>query len=217
MTLCAGMEILAWFLVEGKYYLHTWFLCTTGLLRYQGPPEKWKKAKKKFQRPQTRPQLHLLKFCNFFALCGPFWHKNSADRSNLSLKAIKAKKANIRPNDSKLDFRIFRGLAMVPQHAKRSYKVPWRPIGIRFWETTTPEPKIGPAGQKILFDKKLRKIKVEGSYLMSFFDFHQFFVRWNFLTRGTYFWFWSCRFSKPYPDWPSRHFIRPLSMLGDHC
>ena len=37
------------------------------------------------------------------------------------------------------------------------------------------------------------------------------------MTRGTYFWFWSYRFSKPYPDWPSRHFIRPLSMFGDHC
>ena len=46
MTLCTGMEILAWFLVEAKYYSHTWFLYTTGLLRYQGPPEKWKKAKK---------------------------------------------------------------------------------------------------------------------------------------------------------------------------
>ena len=176
-----------------------------------------KKGQKNFLRPQTRPQLHLLKFCNFFALCGPFRHKNFADRSDLSLKAIKAKKANIRPNYSKLDFRIFRGLAMVPQHAKRSYKVPWRPIRIRFCETTTPEPKIGPAGQKISSDKKLIKIKVEGSWLMSLFDFHQFFVRWNFLTRGTLFWFWSCCISKPYPNWPSRHFIRPLSMLGDHC
>ena len=43
--LCTGMEILAWFLVEGKYYSHTWFLYTTGLLRYQSHPEKWKKAK----------------------------------------------------------------------------------------------------------------------------------------------------------------------------
>ena len=126
-------------------------------------PRKIKKGQHFFQRPQTRPQLHLLKFCNFFALCGPFWHKNSADRSDLSLKAIKAKKANIRPNDSKLDFRIFRGLAMVPQHAKRSYKVPWRPIRIRFWETTSPEPKTDPAGQKISSDKKLIIIKVEGS------------------------------------------------------
>ena len=39
-SLCAGMEILAWFLLEGKYYSHTWFLYTTGLRRYQGPPEK---------------------------------------------------------------------------------------------------------------------------------------------------------------------------------
>ena len=38
-TLCARMEILAWFLPEGKYYSHTWFLHTTWLLRYQGPPE----------------------------------------------------------------------------------------------------------------------------------------------------------------------------------
>ena len=126
-------------------------------------PQKNKKGQNFFQRPQTRPQLHLLKFCNFFALCGPFWRKNSADCSDLSLKAIKAKKANIRPNDTKLDFRIFRGLAMVSQHAKRTYKVPWGPIGIRFWETTTPEPKTGPAGQKISSDKELIKIKVEGS------------------------------------------------------
>ena len=130
---------------------------------YHWTSRKIKKGQKNFQRPQTRPQLHLLKFCNFFVLCGPFRHKNSADQSDLSLKAIKTKKANIRPNDSKLDFRIFRGLAMVPQHAKRSYKVPWRPIGIRFWEMTTPEPKIDPAGQKISPDQKLIKIKVEGS------------------------------------------------------
>ena len=112
---------------------------------------KIEKGQKKIQRPQTRPQLH------------------SYHRSNLSLKAIKAKKAKIRPNDSKLDFRIFRGLAMVPQHAKRSYKVPWRPIGIRFWETTTPEPKKGPAGPKTSSGKKLIKIKVEFFWFSSIF------------------------------------------------
>ena len=57
---------------------------------------------------------------------------------------------------------------MVSQHVFRSYKVPWRPIGILFWETTTPEPKKGPVGQKISSDKKWMKIKVEGFYLMSF-------------------------------------------------
>ena len=121
-------------------------------------PQKITKGQHFFQRPQTMPQLHLLKFCSFFALCGPFWHKNSAHRSDLSLKVIKAKKANIRPNDSKLDFRIFKGLAMVPQDAKRSYKVPWSPVWIRFWETRTPEPKTGPEGQKISSDKKLLKV-----------------------------------------------------------
>ena len=39
----------------------------------------------------------------------------------------------------------------------------WMPIRIRFLETRTPEPKKGPAGQKISSDKKLMKIKVEGS------------------------------------------------------
>ena len=48
-ALCAGMEILAWFLEGGKYYSHTGFLYTTELLRYQGPPEKKKKAKKIFK------------------------------------------------------------------------------------------------------------------------------------------------------------------------
>ena len=44
-TLWTGMEILAWFLVGGIYYSHAWFLHTTGLFRYQGPKEKWEKAK----------------------------------------------------------------------------------------------------------------------------------------------------------------------------
>ena len=55
-------------------------------------------------------------------------------------------KADIRPNLSKVDVWIFRTLTMVSQHSKGSYKVPWRPIGIEFWETTTLEPKKGPAG-----------------------------------------------------------------------
>ena len=122
--------------------------------------KKNKKGQKKFQRPEPRPQLHILKFYNFFALCGPFWHKNSGDWRNLTPKAIKAKKADIRPNVSKLDFRIFKALMMVSQHSRQSYKVPWRPMGIKFWETTTPEPKMGPTGQKISSDKKFLKIKV---------------------------------------------------------
>ena len=46
LPLCAGMEILAWFLLEGKYYSHTWFLHTTGLLRYHGPQENWKRPRR---------------------------------------------------------------------------------------------------------------------------------------------------------------------------
>ena len=36
---------------------------------------------------------------------------------------------------------------------------------------TTPEPKKGPAGQKMSSDKKSQKIKIIGNYLMSLFDF----------------------------------------------
>ena len=61
---------------------------------------------------------------------------------------------------SKVDVWIFRTLIMVSQHSKGSYKVP---IGIEFWETTTPEPKMGLSGQKTWSDKKILKIKVEGS------------------------------------------------------
>ena len=44
-TLWTGMGILAWFLVGGNAtYSHTWFLYIPGLLRYQGPPGKLKKA-----------------------------------------------------------------------------------------------------------------------------------------------------------------------------
>ena len=78
-------------------------------------------------------------------------------------KAIKAKKADIRPILTKVDVWIFRVLTMVSQHSKGSYKVPWRPIRIELWETTTPEPKKCSAGQKILSDKKLLKIRDEGS------------------------------------------------------
>jgi hypothetical protein len=44
-----------------------------------------------------------------------------ADQRNLTPKTIKAKKADIRPNVSKLYFRIFRGLTMVSQHSKGLY------------------------------------------------------------------------------------------------
>ena len=50
--------------------------------------------------------------------------------------------------------------------------------------------------------KKIVNLTINHEFCF-FFDFHQFVVRWNFLTRGTLFWFWSCRFLKGYPDWPS--------------
>ena len=130
-----------------------------------------KKAKKIFKGLTKGHTSILLKFYNFFALCGPFGPKNSGDWRNLTPKAIKAKKADIRPNLSKVDVWIFRTLTMVSQHSKGSYKVPWRPIGTPFWEMTTSEPKKGPSGQKTSPDKKLLKFKVKGNYLMVFFDF----------------------------------------------
>ena len=78
-------------------------------------------------------------------------------------KAIKAKKAAIRPNLAKLDCCKFKGQTMDFQHAKRSYKVSWRPIRTPFGEMTTPEPKKGSAGQKTSSDEKLLKIKVKGN------------------------------------------------------
>ena len=142
-----GMEILPWFWVGGEILLT--YMIFAYHLTYE-VSRKMKKRSKNF----PMPQLHLLKFYNFFALCGPFWHKNSANWRNLTPKTIKAKKADIRPNVSKLDFWIFTGLRMVSQHTKGSYKVPWSPIGIRFWEMTTPKPKMCLAGQKISTDKK---------------------------------------------------------------
>ena len=83
-----------------------------------------KKAKKIFKGLTKGHTLILLKFYNFFALCGPFGLKNIANRWNLTPKAIKAKKAAIRPNLAKLDCCKFKGQTMDSQHAKRSYKVP---------------------------------------------------------------------------------------------
>ena len=62
-----------------------------------------KKAKKIFKGLTKGHTSILLKFYNFFALCGPFGLKNIANRRNLTPKAIKAKKAAIRPNLAKLD------------------------------------------------------------------------------------------------------------------
>ena len=122
-----------------------------------------KKAKKIFKGLTKGHTSILLKFYNFFALCGPFGLKNIANRRNLTPKAIQAKKTAIRPNLAKLDCCNFKGQTMDSQHAKRSYKVPWRPIRTPFWEMTTPEPKKGPAGQKTSPDEKLLKIKVKGN------------------------------------------------------
>jgi hypothetical protein len=128
----------------------------------------------------------------------------------------KGQKNKQRPHVSKLDFQIFKGLTMVSQHSKGSYKVPWSPIGIRFWERQPQNQKRVPR-VKISSDKKILNIKKIDLSRTFNFDIQNFFVRWNFFTRGTLFWFWSCRFSKPYPDWPSRHFIWNFIMLGDHC
>ena len=62
LTMRTGMEILAWFLVGGNYYSHTWFLYTTGLFRYQGPPEKEKKAEHFFKGHR---QGHSYTYWNF--------------------------------------------------------------------------------------------------------------------------------------------------------
>ena len=70
-SLCAGMQILAWFLFRGNTtHIYDFRI----LLDFLGIKDlkKNKKGQFFFQRPQTRPKLHLLKFCNFFALCGPF-------------------------------------------------------------------------------------------------------------------------------------------------
>ena len=83
-----------------------------------------KKAKKIFKGLTKGHTSILLKFYNFFALCGPFGLKNIANRKNLTPKAIKAKKADIRPNLAKVDVWIFRNLTMVSQHSKGPYKVP---------------------------------------------------------------------------------------------
>ena len=83
-----------------------------------------KKAKKIFKGLTKGHTSIILKFYNFFALCGSFGLKNIANRRNLTPKAIKAKKAAIRPSLAKLDCCKFKGQKMDSQHAKRSYKVP---------------------------------------------------------------------------------------------
>ena len=149
------MGNLNWFMFGVKYYLEIWFLHTTGLLRHQRSQKNVKKATKFFKGHSKDHSSILSK--NYIFL--PY-----VDRFDIRIQPNegiwpprpKAKKTNIRPNVSKLDFRIFRGLTMVSQHAKGSYKMLWRPIGIRFWETTTPEPKMG---QKISSDQIFLKVK----------------------------------------------------------
>ena len=52
-------EFLAWLILGMEYYLHKWFLHTTGLLRYHGP----QKSQDNFQRPQIHFFRNLLFFC----------------------------------------------------------------------------------------------------------------------------------------------------------
>ena len=102
------MEFFCWFFVGG-ITTHTYGFCIP--LDFLGIKNlrKNKKAKKIFKGHSKGHRYILWKFYNFFGLSGPFWHKKSVNRSDLTLKAIKAKKAAIRPNLANLDFRIFRG------------------------------------------------------------------------------------------------------------
>jgi hypothetical protein len=61
------MGILAWFLVGGKYYLHTCFLHTTGLLRYQGPQKNLKRPKK-ISKALAKVTALFIEILSFFGL-----------------------------------------------------------------------------------------------------------------------------------------------------
>ena len=140
-----------------KYYSHKWFLHTTGFLRYHGPQKNFQRPRK-FSKaiPKATPQF----YWNFIiALCGPFWPRNSANRRNLTPNAIKAKKTTLRPNVAKLDCYKFKGQTMVPQHAKRSYKVFWRPSGYPFEKWQLQNQKSVPRDKNFIWQKITKNAK----------------------------------------------------------
>ena len=152
-------------MVGVKYYSQIWYLHTTGLLRYHGPQENWKRPRK-FSKavPKATLQFYLnfiifllyilyLKNIEILYFYPIFWPNNSATWRNLVLKAIKTKKTAIRPNVAKLDCCKFKGQTMVPQYPKRSFKVPWRPIRMPFWEMTTLNQKSVPRVKKLHLTK----------------------------------------------------------------
>ena len=157
-SLWTGMRNLSWFMFGVKYYLEIWFLHTTRLLRHQISQKNVKKTTNFFEG-HSKDHSSISPKNIFFWLIWTILTWEFSRSKKFDPQGHKGQKDQQRPNVSKLDFRIFRGLTMVPQHAKRSYKVTWRPIEIRFWEMTTPEPKMGPADQKISSDKIFLKIK----------------------------------------------------------
>ena len=103
---------------------------------------------------------------------------------------------------------------MVPQHVKRSFKVPWRPIWITFWEKTTPETKKGShssknfIGQNFFENQKSSLVKNFQLWFSEMFCQMKFFdPRYPFLVLALWFLKWLSRLA----------FKKPISMLVDHC
>ena len=65
----------------------------------------------------SHSNYNLYNFIIFLPYVDRFEKRIQPIEGHLTLKAIKAKKADIRPNASKVDFQIFKGLKMDFQHA----------------------------------------------------------------------------------------------------
>jgi hypothetical protein len=123
IPLWTGMRNLSWFMFGVKYYLEIWFLHTTRLLTHQISQENVKKATQ-FLKAIAKTTASFHQKIIFFGLIWTVSTWEFSRSKKFDPQGRKGQKDQQRPNVSKLDFRIFRGLTMVPQHAKRSYKVP---------------------------------------------------------------------------------------------
>ena len=106
------------------YILDLRFFHTTGLLRYQGFQENYKRPMKAVKSKPKASGSSIPKLNNFFTSLGSFDVFCSQISLFLSFKAIKAKKAVLVPGNANLHWGIFLESKLLLYHQKILSKLP---------------------------------------------------------------------------------------------
>ena len=106
------------------YCLDMIFFYTTGLLRYQGFQENYKRPTKVVKSKPKASGSSIPKLNNFFTSLGSFGVFYSQISLFLSFKAIKAKKAALVAGNANLHWGIFLDSKLLYYHPKELFKLP---------------------------------------------------------------------------------------------